>query len=401
MEALRVRVYDVRFGDAILVAVPDQAGNGEPVTRHILIDMGNVQSGEGGEDAVFGPVMADILHQLDGRPLDLYVMSHEHLDHVQGLLYVAGDYGGEDGLRQKLQTRYAWLPASADPHYYDPGQGHDRAKKQLDGYRAAYLAIDRYLGAAPQQRNALVDALMLNNDANKTGVCVEYLRSLAGPNTWYVHRELDLAGKHPFRDASFELWGPEEDSSIYYGQFQPMALGVSGGEVAGGGPPILSQPIPPPGVDAGAFFDLVEAGRRGYLDNMLAIDKAANNTSVVFCLAWHAWRLLFPGDAERRSWRQMNKVGRLAPVDFLKVGHHGSANGTPPPELLDKVLPPGRHGYAALSTHLNTYNGVPDQTTLTNLRDRADLHSVLDLDGGLYFELAFAPDGRVVEVTTG
>jgi hypothetical protein len=40
MDALRVRVYNVRFGDAILVSVPDKAPGGSPELRHILIDVG-------------------------------------------------------------------------------------------------------------------------------------------------------------------------------------------------------------------------------------------------------------------------------------------------------------------------------------------------------------------------
>ena len=91
---LRVRVYNVRFGDAILVTVPDRdPKTKKTTTRRILIDVGNAPkvagTGEGGDDAVFEPVLADILGELDGQPLDLYVMTHEHLDHVQGLFYAA------------------------------------------------------------------------------------------------------------------------------------------------------------------------------------------------------------------------------------------------------------------------------------------------------------------------
>ena len=51
MSKLRVRAYNVRFGDAILVSVPEKRGSRE-VTRTILIDVGNVLSGCGGEDSV-------------------------------------------------------------------------------------------------------------------------------------------------------------------------------------------------------------------------------------------------------------------------------------------------------------------------------------------------------------
>ena len=52
-----------------------------------------------------------------------------------------------------------------------------------------------------------------------------------------------------------------------------------------------------------------------------------------------AKELLFTGDAEQRSWKTMQREKVLKPVDFLKVGHHGSKNATPPVEILDLILP--------------------------------------------------------------
>src|SRR5687768_11266938 len=104
MDALRVRAYNVRFGDAILVTVPDRdPATGTVTKRHILIDVGNVLSGEGGEDVVFKPAVDDIIAELGGKPLDLYVMTHEHLDHIQGLYYVASKTYPGDQFAQKLK----------------------------------------------------------------------------------------------------------------------------------------------------------------------------------------------------------------------------------------------------------------------------------------------------------
>lgn len=46
MDKLRVRAYNVRFGDAILVSVPDKTSAGAKKTRHILIDVGNALGGK-------------------------------------------------------------------------------------------------------------------------------------------------------------------------------------------------------------------------------------------------------------------------------------------------------------------------------------------------------------------
>ena len=140
MDKLRVRIYNVHFGDAILISVPDRTPGAGVVTRHILIDLGNVSSslGEGGEDAVLLPVVQDVLHVLGGRPLDLYVMTHEHLDHVQGLLYAFRKLG------LRLPVSHVWLTASAAPNYYET---HPSAKKKFEAARASFAEIERFFAA--------------------------------------------------------------------------------------------------------------------------------------------------------------------------------------------------------------------------------------------------------------
>jgi len=380
MDKLRVRVYNVRFGDAILISVPDRGTDGATITRNILIDFGNVQSqlGEGGSDVVFQPVIENILEVLDGRPLDLYVMTHEHLDHVQGLPYASKNLG------KQLKADSAWLTASAAPSYYDK---HSKAKRKLDAFRQAYSEIKRFFAASPESvgdetQRALFQNFLLNNNPQSTTDCVSFLRGLTGnpARNAYVYRDCDLTGKHPFHEARLHIWAPEEDTSTYYRSLRPMALGMLPGE-GEEAKPTLTVPIPPSGVDAGAFYSLVEMRRQGYADNLLAIDRAANDTSVVFSLEWRGWKLLFTGDAEQASWRMMDKYGKLEPVHFLKVAHHGSSNGTPPIELLEKILPKAkpdnRARYAAVSTWDDTYSGVPDESALSELSSRCELKSTL------------------------
>ena len=86
-DTLVVRVYNVRFGDAILVTVPDRdPTSGQVTTRRILIDVGNasLRERDGGNDEVF-EASSRTSSTARAAPLDLYVMTHEHLDHVQGL----------------------------------------------------------------------------------------------------------------------------------------------------------------------------------------------------------------------------------------------------------------------------------------------------------------------------
>ncbi len=412
MSNLTVRLYNVRFGDGILISVPDQDDTGAERMRHILIDVGNAASKAGGENQVFAPVFEDILAILDGQPLDLYVMTHEHLDHVQGPLWAARNQFAGDELKAALNVQHLWMPASSHPQYYDT---HADARRELAAAQRAFMGVRAHLGAAPADPK--LAAMLRNNNRmegptlgaegshGRTADCVEFIRSLAPPGrTHYVYRSIgaavngtphcDLTDKHPFRVAEFEVWAPEEDSSRYYGRFQPMAAAAAPGP-SDGAP---RAPVTPPrGVDASAFYNLVEMRAGGSFENLLAIDRAANDSGIAFCLRWRGWTLLFPGDVELRSWKEMNKAGVLSPIDFLKIGHHGSHNGTPEGALLARLFPmpapADRKRLAAVSTYMDQYPGIPDQVTFDELGNEFDcpVRSTLDEDDGAALTIEFEP----------
>lgn len=399
-DTLTVRIYNVRFGDAILVRVPDRdPATGTTTIRRILIDVGNAPkvagTGEGGEDTIFEPVVKSILDELDGDPLDLYVMTHEHLDHAQGLFYASTKLPALN-VATRFKVNRVWLTASAHPDYYD---NHPDAKKQKLKFEAMFARLKSFLALNPVAASHGLAEILNNNDPTKTSQCVAFIRNLNPDRTTYVFRGMSPRPKHSFKEAKLEVWAPEEDTSDYYGHFQPLDGGsvpaASGMNDSAASSAIVLPPAPPSGVDVGAFLQLIEARRAGIADNLLAIDKAANNTSVVFSLEWRGWRLLFSGDAEVRSWKTMNREGVLKPVHFLKVSHHGSHNGTPAEEIFDAILPPvspdGRARQAAISTWTETYNGIPHQPTNSRLSSRATLRSTLDDPDKLFYECDF-PD---------
>lgn len=390
-DSLKVRVYNVRFGDAVLVTVPDRdAVTGVVTQRNILIDFGNaplVASPQGGDDSVFGKVLDDLLQQLAGRPLDLFVLSHEHLDHAQGLLYAARKLLPNGAFQNRFKVNHIWLTASAHPDYYDH---HPKAKKKFDAAVEQYLLIETQLALSAAGASPAVKSMLANNNPQSTTACVEFIRALNPGQTHYIHRTADLKGMHGFREAEFTVWAPEEDTSAYYGNFQPFMVETPG---QAPGATAADALVPPAGVDLGAFLNLVATRRDGMHDNLLTIDKAANNSSIVFLLEWRGWRLLFAGDAEVRSWQTMEREGVLAPVDFLKVAHHGSHNGTPLGTAFDAILPdapnPTRPRRAAISTWRETYNGIPHEDTNNRLRSRAQLLTTLDDPDALFYEVEF------------
>ncbi len=392
MDKLIIRAYNVLFGDAYLIKIPDRSPCGNIETKHILIDFGNAATKAGGNNKVFEPVIKDIIKELKGKPLDLYIMTHEHMDHVQGMLYSQKKHFSD--LKDLLDTQFAWLTASSKTDYYDT---HPEAKKAFDLYQEAYNKIAQYTEAVGLDNfSDLFQIILANNDTRRTRDCVHLLKNLAPANqTFYVHREFPLEKgiHHNFNEINFEIWGPEEDTSIYYRALPKMNLGLNGdGQV--GVPPSLIEHIPPAGVDAGTFYKMLD-NRKRFSENLLTIDKARNNTSIVLNIEWRDWRLLFAGDAEERSWRIMNREGVIKSVDFLKVSHHGSHNGTPEDEIFDKVFPPikptAKKRTAVVSTFENQYNKVPDQNTLNIIEKRCEEFSVLykELDAGSYRDFEF------------
>ena len=148
MSDLVVRAYNVGFGDAVLVSIPERSASGRETTRHILFDVGNLLTGAKNADEVFEGVVRDIIDRTGGE-VDLYVMTHEHLDHVQGLLSAA-----RKGLT--LTAKYAWLTGSADPHYYENNPAGAQAPTR-DGCLARRRGPRAAGDAGPRARAAAVE----------------------------------------------------------------------------------------------------------------------------------------------------------------------------------------------------------------------------------------------------
>ncbi|MFX1484734.1 MAG: hypothetical protein ACFFCP_16275, partial [Promethearchaeota archaeon] len=224
---------------------------------------------------------------------------------------------------------------------------------------------------------------LLSINIGWTKDCVDHLQNFSEPR--FVHRGFVTSDCPKFTDAKISIWAPEQNIGVYLSEFSasPMNLGDP------------EKPlVPPPGVDAGIFYDLV-ATRENLYENLLAANTSTNNTSIVFCIEWKGNKLLFTGDAEETSWKTMHEQGVLEEVDFLKVSHHGSHNGTPEPDILDVILPPNsRDGKKALvSTAFGPYETVPDSDTLAMIEDRCEkLHRLhLEADPGEYIDIKFDP----------
>jgi hypothetical protein len=303
-------------------------------------------------------------------------MTHEHMDHIQGLPY-AERYiytESENQLKDLLDTQYAWLTASAAGNYYEKNEKAKKASLQFDWDLMEidnYIHSASYFGSVGKDQMAFLESILKINNPRSSAENVAYLRNLA-KHTYYVYRGVrNLKKKHPFHETKFKIWAPEKDTSVYYGYYRSPALGMAD-DAQGGVKTVLQEYCPPAGVDAGVFYDLIES-RRQYAECLMSIDKAKNNTSIVCLIDWRGWRLLFTGDAEIKSWKIMRDKRQLKKVDFLKVSHHGSHTGTPGEDILDRILPKQKSRQkerrAVVSTWHETYPGVPDADSLKRLYD--------------------------------
>lgn len=364
---IRIRMYQLGFGDCYLVSVPDGT-----MTRHICVDFGNV-SGKGGSNAPFQAIAENIEKETNGH-LDVAVMTHEHLDHMEG-------YYHQRKIFDRMKVDWVWMSIPSDPDYYDKFPD-DQPVKKLQNLTDAF---HRQMMKQRANLASSFDALLRNNLSNADRI--DYLRQLPKKGVLYLRRGNSVAGK-PFRDIKCRVLAPEKDMSVYYGGVQGQHLNhmIKSLALAAGDSnndrwmfPYVKRSQKPPQLSDSDWKRLRGSIMQGAVEGVRTIDRAKNNTSLVFQLSVGRRNLLFTGDAELESWDIFIKKNKnwLKPVDFLKVSHHGSHNGTPLEEL-DTLLPKRRKRSAKImvSTKRNVYgtkNPVPDDALMTELQKRGKL----------------------------
>jgi competence protein ComEC len=117
-----------------------------------------------------------------------------------------------------------------------------------------------------------------------------------------------------------------------------------------------------------------------------------NNGSIVMVVRHGHFTALLTGDAGAPVERLLIERGLLPAVDFLKVGHHGSASATTP-GLLDAIRPTA----AVISAGAGNPYGHPAAETLTTLAARPEIATLrTDRDG----DVEIVSDGRSYRIGT-
>jgi beta-lactamase superfamily II metal-dependent hydrolase len=361
--SITLRAYNVLFGDALLVSWDEDDG-----PHHAWVDFGNFHNDA---NAVFEKVYNDVLSRTGGK-LDLLVITHRHLDHMEGFYSLRKRFKADFTI-QRLW--YAHVTSTVD-HVFE----------------IAERTLRSTLPASIPASDTEIGRVFRNNFGAKGDKIrkqmADILKDIGVPASrrFKIHRSMNLAQALPpgLQALDIEVLGPEKNSKRY---LQPLehalrlrgvALSTDNGRVK------ATREDPFHGARAVKFSKSALAGladvarlrrqlQSGGLEVLAAVDTTRNNTSIVMRMTHGSARLLLVGDAEEMSWELMRKNGAALKANVIKVGHHGSINASPDWSFT-KVMPTKLATNAAvISTDDDRFTGeneVPKDSVLNGWRAR-------------------------------
>ena len=339
---MKIRMYNVGFGDCFLVTVPTPS-NGP---RRILFDCGSIKSG--------GPSMDDVLKQLwqdcidaSGVPtIDVVVATHRHKDHVSGF--------SRPGWAN-VRVREVWMPWTEHPT--DP-----EARRIRDVQASLAMALDSALRAklqaAPGDDRLLgLQELVSNALSNDAAMTTLHEGFKGNPKRRFLPEkgvtDLQITSDAMPGIGIFVL-GPSRDKEVIRDMDPPV--GKSYLRLVGSMHEVDEAPRP---FDSGwqmdarpALVSPLSATDEDAIANIgdlgpavaVSLDKAVNGTSLMLTLKVGSTHLLFPGDAQWGTWlaamTNPESAEILRKTRFYKVGHHGSHNATPK-EFVETLMSAG------------------------------------------------------------
>jgi beta-lactamase superfamily II metal-dependent hydrolase len=330
---IRIRMYNCGFGDCFLIFAPTRSG----AEKTILIDCGSFKKQAKPIREIVGRVIED-LPVREGKPrVDLLIATHRHKDHIAGFA---------DPRWSEVEVGEVWMP-------WTESEEPEAVSLRSAQTRLALALAD--LEGQPTPGLDLSDVLQLNASINVAAIETLH-RGFAGhakrrylPEKDANTRAVTCAG---VPEVTIHVLGPSRNPDTIFDMNPPAAesflalLGMSHSV------DIREWEIPEPfgidWVDDEKTSSLktekpsLDKETRERLERIhdgletklaIALDNALNNTSLVLMLVIGKAHLLFPGDAQWGTWRELMDNDAacelLRNTTFYKVGHHGSHNATP------------------------------------------------------------------------
>jgi len=365
--SIRIRMYDVGFGDCFLVTIP-----AVDRPRRILFDCGSI----GMNGKTIGSVVDELVQAVTdpGKAprIDLVVATHRHRDHVSGF--------ASKGWSQ-VEVGEVWMPWTEDPK-----DSQARDIRETQSRLAATLSRSLAL-AAQAPRNAYAGQLLdvvgnaLSNDAAMNTLHHGFAGNPVRRFLPTIKTGTDPIELSTLPGVKIYVLGPSRDRDVIRDMDPPpgtsyLQLIDSLGDVNAEAPwPfakswIAASPMVRLSRDDLRLLEI--GGDSNEAAIAVALDKAVNGTSLMLVLQIGAAFLLFPGDAQWGTWdavmRNPEWVDLLKRTRFYKVGHHGSHNATPK-DFVEKMVP--KDLWAMVSTKpKSNWPGIPKKELLRALSKR-------------------------------
>lgn len=363
--SVRVRMYNVGFGDCFLVSFvygdvqpAALAGQDTRAERHILVDFG---SSSAPRNRLSAARVADLIAADSNGRLDAVVITHRHRDHLSA-------FGSAKPAAKIAKLRPSLIVRSwtEDPkRAANSGQPGSPVQPTIGALAAAGGSVDEAFRAVLSGSQALAqrisdraaaagrgrqtDLVEAAEDQVANAKAVAELDRLAAAGTG----EYLSVGKKPkvgraasrladvLPGVTVTLLGPPrpstwpdverqaEDSDEYWLGADRMVRRLFATRE--------THRTVALGTERWIIQAMQQDEQRQLASLVRWLDDALNNTSLILLLEVGGHTLLFGGDAQIENWSwALSKAtkdpalhGALARVDLYKVGHHGSRNATP------------------------------------------------------------------------